>query len=92
MACGRFVLEPAAEVAGEMRHPLIGWSVARLLEHLNTALPYLAIAGAIAPGKTNLARQLCEKTPGPADRRTRLTKRTWSAFTPIRLARAGPRS
>ncbi len=34
MAWRRFVLEPAAEVAGEMRHPTIGWSIARLLAHL----------------------------------------------------------
>jgi 2-amino-4-hydroxy-6-hydroxymethyldihydropteridine diphosphokinase len=62
MAWRRFVLEPAAEVAGQMRHPVIGWSIARLLEHLNTALPYVAVAGAIAAGKTHLARLLCEKT------------------------------
>ncbi|MGA2798415.1 MAG: 2-amino-4-hydroxy-6-hydroxymethyldihydropteridine diphosphokinase [Thermoguttaceae bacterium] len=62
MAWRRFVLEPAAEVAGEMRHPIIGWSIARLLEHLNTALPYVAVAGAIAAGKTHLARLLCGKT------------------------------
>ncbi len=62
MAWRRFVLEPAAEVAGQMRHPIIGWNIARLLEHLNTALPYVAVAGAIAAGKTHLARLLCEKT------------------------------
>ncbi|MGA2062688.1 MAG: deoxynucleoside kinase, partial [Thermoguttaceae bacterium] len=42
--------------------PIIGWNIARLLEHLNTALPYVAVAGAIAAGKTHLARLLCEKT------------------------------
>ena len=62
MAWRRFVLEPAAEVAGNMRHPIIGWNISRLLEHLNTALPYVAVAGAIAAGKTHLARLLCEKT------------------------------
>ncbi|MGD0516220.1 MAG: 2-amino-4-hydroxy-6-hydroxymethyldihydropteridine diphosphokinase [Thermoguttaceae bacterium] len=62
MAWRRFVLEPAAEVAGQMRHPLIGWTVAGLLEHLNTALPYVAVAGPIAAGKTHLARLLCDKT------------------------------
>jgi 2-amino-4-hydroxy-6-hydroxymethyldihydropteridine diphosphokinase len=63
MAWRRFVLEPAAEVAGEMRHPLIGWSIARLLAHLNSARPYVAITGALAAGKTHLARHLCEKAP-----------------------------
>ena len=42
MAWRRFVLEPAAEVAGAMLHPTIGWTIARLLEHLNTARPYVA--------------------------------------------------
>ena len=35
-----------------MIHPTIGWSVARLLEHLNDSLPYVAITGPIAAGKT----------------------------------------
>jgi 2-amino-4-hydroxy-6-hydroxymethyldihydropteridine diphosphokinase len=61
MAWRRFVLEPAAEVGGAMLHPIIGWSVARLLEHLNSVLPYVAITGAIASGKSHLARSVCEK-------------------------------
>ncbi|MFH1921291.1 MAG: 2-amino-4-hydroxy-6-hydroxymethyldihydropteridine diphosphokinase [Planctomycetota bacterium] len=61
MAWRRFVLEPAAEVAGSMLHPTIGWTIARLLEHLNTAVPYVAIAGPIGVGKTCLARQLALK-------------------------------
>ena len=61
MAWRRFVLEPAAEVAGEMLHPTIGWTISRLLDHLNTALPYVAVTGAIAAGKTHLARLLCDK-------------------------------
>jgi 2-amino-4-hydroxy-6-hydroxymethyldihydropteridine diphosphokinase len=58
MAWRRFVLEPAAEVAPAMLHPTIAWPVARLLEHLNTARPYLAITGPIASGKTRLADRL----------------------------------
>ena len=58
MVWRRFVLEPAAEVAGDMLHPVIGWTVARLLEHLNSARPYVAITGPIAAGKTRLAERL----------------------------------
>jgi 2-amino-4-hydroxy-6-hydroxymethyldihydropteridine diphosphokinase len=60
MAWRRFVLEPAAEVAGAMMHPITGWSVARLLEHLNTTPAYVAVTGPIAAGKTRLARRLAE--------------------------------
>ena len=58
MAWRRFVLEPAAEVAGTMLHPTIRWTIARLLEHLNSARPYVAITGPIAAGKTQLAERL----------------------------------
>lgn len=46
MAVRRFVLEPAAEIAAELVHPEIGWSVGRLWEHLRTAPPRLRIVGA----------------------------------------------
>lgn len=62
MAWRRFVLEPAAEVAGSMVHPATGWTIARLLEHLDTARPYVAITGSIGAGKTHLAERLAERT------------------------------
>jgi deoxyadenosine/deoxycytidine kinase len=55
MSFRRFVLEPAAEIAGELRHPAIGWTVARLLDHLRTAVPYVAVAGIPGAGKSGLA-------------------------------------
>lgn len=58
MAWRRFVLQPAGEIAAEMVHPTTGWSIARLLEHLNTTPPYVAITGCIAVGKTHLAQRL----------------------------------
>jgi deoxyguanosine kinase len=41
-----------------MLHPAIRWTVARLLEHLNSARPNVAITGPIAAGKTRLAQRL----------------------------------
>jgi 2-amino-4-hydroxy-6-hydroxymethyldihydropteridine diphosphokinase len=58
MAWRRFVLEPAAEVAGAMLHPTIRWTIARLLEHLNSARPYVAVTGPIGAGKSQLAERL----------------------------------
>lgn len=43
MSFRRFVLEPAAEVAPRMLHPIIGWPVERLLLHLNAAGNQVAI-------------------------------------------------
>lgn len=62
MAWRRFVLEPAAEIASRMVHPTTGWTVARLLEHLNAARPYVAIAGPPGAGKGRFARVLAERT------------------------------
>jgi len=63
LAWRRFVLEPASEVAGEMRHPILGWTIVRLREHLDTAVPLVAFAGPIGAGKTVLARALCRRRP-----------------------------
>jgi 2-amino-4-hydroxy-6-hydroxymethyldihydropteridine diphosphokinase len=60
MAWRRFVLEPAAEIAPSMIHPIIGWTIARLLDHLNTAVSYIALAGPAAVGKGSLARRLVD--------------------------------
>jgi 2-amino-4-hydroxy-6-hydroxymethyldihydropteridine diphosphokinase len=62
MAWRRFVLEPAAEIAGSMPHPTIGWTISKLLDHLNTTPPYVAVTGSIGVGKTHLATRLAEET------------------------------
>ena len=62
MAFRRFVLEPAAEVAGSMRHPIIGWSIAELLDHLQTARPYVAISNDPFAPAHDLARAIAGKT------------------------------
>jgi len=58
LAVRRFVLEPAAEVAGGMTDPATGWTINRLLEHLNRHPRYVALAGPMGVGKTQLARDI----------------------------------
>lgn len=48
MAWRRFVLEPAAEIAAEMVHPVTGWTIGRLLENLNAREKYVAVTGLAA--------------------------------------------
>lgn len=48
MSFRRFMLEPAAEIAGTMPHPTIGWSIDQLLRHLDSADDLVAI---LSPGE-----------------------------------------
>lgn len=61
MAWRRFVLQPAVEVAASMVHPTIGWTVRRLLDHLDSALPYIAVTGPVAAGKTLLVERMVQR-------------------------------
>src|SRR3569623_1292007 len=58
LAVSRFVLEPAAEIAGGMSDPTTGWTIEQLWQHLLHAFPYVALAGPPGTGKTWLAEQL----------------------------------
>lgn len=58
LAVRRFVLGPAVEIAAEMRHPVLGWSLARVLEHLDSSPAYAAVVGPPASGKTDLCLAL----------------------------------
>jgi 2-amino-4-hydroxy-6-hydroxymethyldihydropteridine diphosphokinase len=64
MAFRRFVLEAAVEVAGDMIHPTIGWTVGHLLEHLDSAANYVALLGLPGSGKTALATLLAQALHG----------------------------
>jgi 2-amino-4-hydroxy-6-hydroxymethyldihydropteridine diphosphokinase len=73
MAFRRFVLEPAADVAADLLHPVIGWTIGQLLTHLNGAPNYLAVTGLPGVGKTGMAQAAAAATasifvadPGPA--------------------------
>ncbi len=60
MAFRRFVIEPAAEAAPDLRHPVIGWTMSELRDHLRCAPLYVAFAGPPGVGKSQLARRLAE--------------------------------
>ena len=62
MAFRRFVLEPAADVAADMLHPVIGWTIGQLLNHLNSAANYVALTGVPGVGKTELAQTVAAET------------------------------
>lgn len=64
MACRRFVLAPAAEVAGAMVHPLVGWTLERLLAHLDTAVPYVALLGMPGDSRPALAERVAAAVNG----------------------------
>ncbi|HEY1602085.1 MAG TPA: 2-amino-4-hydroxy-6-hydroxymethyldihydropteridine diphosphokinase [Pirellulales bacterium] len=64
MAFRRFVIEPAAEIAGWMRHPTIGWTLRALRDHLRHAVPYVAIAGFDAAARIRLAANLASQSHG----------------------------
>ena len=49
MTFRRFVLEPAAEIAPRMIHPVIGWPIERLLLHLDAAKDELVV---LSPSET----------------------------------------
>jgi len=57
MAFRRFVLEPAAQIAPQMVHPQLGWTIERLLENINRR----PIVVAVMAADDRLARQIAEK-------------------------------
>jgi 2-amino-4-hydroxy-6-hydroxymethyldihydropteridine diphosphokinase len=72
MSFRRFVIEPAAEIAANWVHPRIGWSLARLREHLLATPPSVALLGD-APRIHELAEML-----RAASRQTPIFSAEWS--------------
>jgi 2-amino-4-hydroxy-6-hydroxymethyldihydropteridine diphosphokinase len=64
MSFRRFVLEPAAEIAGTLIHPQNGWTIQQLLNHLESSVNYLALVGPPGCGKTNLVQRVTERLSG----------------------------
>jgi len=61
MSFRRFVLQPAAEVAPRMLHPVIGWPVERLLLHLDAASDQAAILSPSESFRGEMAARLGER-------------------------------
>jgi 2-amino-4-hydroxy-6-hydroxymethyldihydropteridine diphosphokinase len=67
MSFRQFVLAPASEIAGEVVHPISGWTIAALSNHWRNSSPRVAIVG-----DRNLSNWLCEALaesiiPRPSD-------------------------
>jgi hypothetical protein len=58
IAWREFVLQPAAEVAGDWRHPQIGWTLGELLRHLRAAPNFVAISCPRGDHAARLAQSL----------------------------------
>jgi 2-amino-4-hydroxy-6-hydroxymethyldihydropteridine diphosphokinase len=67
----KFVLEPAAEIAPKMLHPVIGWPIERLLMHLHAASDQLAIVSPSESLRAELGAILIEKRNAHAIDRAR---------------------
>lgn len=61
----RFVLNPAAEIAGDWVDPLSGWTLARLRSHLDSAATGVAIVGNEASHVVGLTRFVKRTTAVP---------------------------
>lgn len=66
MAFRRFVLEPAAEIAGWMVHPDAQWTVGGLLQHLNQGAELVAVAAEKAEVAEQFVSQLAARLTLPA--------------------------
>jgi 2-amino-4-hydroxy-6-hydroxymethyldihydropteridine diphosphokinase len=53
----KFVVEPACDVAADFYDPRFGWTMADLLNHLEAAVPSMALAG----GDEGLRSEICDR-------------------------------
>ena len=63
MSFRRFVLEPAAEIAGELLHPTIGWRIQSLMLHLDTGADCIAIVSPDERRREQLTELLINQFP-----------------------------
>lgn len=62
MVFRRFVLEPAAEIAGEMTHPTTQRTITDLWQRLDTLASYIAISDAASAERQSLLRDVATQT------------------------------
>jgi len=62
LAFRRFMLEPAADVAPQMIHPIVGRCVSQLLANLDSSPPYVALYGGTAERRNELAQAVADLT------------------------------
>ena len=58
MITRRFVLEPACQIAADMVHPVSGWKLEKLYEHLESARTSIAVVGPDHDFVSQLAREI----------------------------------
>lgn len=61
MSFRRFVLEPAAEVASDLVHPVLGWTIGQLRNHLDTGADLVAVVSPSEPARRALVATLCRR-------------------------------
>jgi 2-amino-4-hydroxy-6-hydroxymethyldihydropteridine diphosphokinase len=65
MSFRRFVLEPASQIAPDMRHPTIGWTIERLRQHISAWSPYAAaLAGGAVSERRAIASDVAASVGG----------------------------
>ena len=86
MSFRRFVLEPAVEIAGQMVHPTIGWTLERLLDHLDAGADFVAVVSPDATARRELTAMLSGRFDMTACAPAVVNERLWPTASTTWLA------